>query len=145
MTSFNSYDRACLRRWHVSAEEDRRTTAETQERLVVPEWLRRSMWRSFWAYQETLERDGWRTRVRNEWSEMANAFGRPLSREHIVGYAQHRVEPEYRCYDKVRESELTFREPLRSRVDDAGRAAILTLLAVVLGGCLYLLIHTSGC
>lgn len=51
---FNAYDIACMRKWGISAAEDTRTQRELDSRLVVPEWLRRAMWRQFWADQDAL-------------------------------------------------------------------------------------------
>lgn len=52
-TTFSRYDLACLQQWGVSTVEDTRTQAEAEERFVVPEWLRRAMWRQFWADQDS--------------------------------------------------------------------------------------------
>lgn len=52
-TTFSRYDLACLQKWGVSTVEDTRTREEAEQRLVVPEWLRRPMWRHFWADQDS--------------------------------------------------------------------------------------------
>jgi hypothetical protein len=49
---FSNYDRACMRAWGISAAADTRTRAEAEARFRVPEWLRRTTWRQFWAEQD---------------------------------------------------------------------------------------------
>ncbi len=47
-------DRACLRAWGISECADTRTRVEADARLVVPEWLRRCIWRRYWVEQDAL-------------------------------------------------------------------------------------------
>ncbi len=49
---FTAYDFDCMLAWRISASEDSRTPAEVEMRFVVPQWLRRTMWRHFWAEQD---------------------------------------------------------------------------------------------
>lgn len=51
--TLNDKDYAYLRAWGISLAEDTRTPAESDARLVLPEWLRRAVWRQFWAEQDS--------------------------------------------------------------------------------------------
>ena len=48
----NDSDRAYLENFRISLAEDTRMRFEADARFSIPEWLRRTIWRHFWAQHE---------------------------------------------------------------------------------------------
>jgi hypothetical protein len=46
------YDRAYMRELRISTEPDLRTREQSEERVTIPEWIRRAQWRHFWEDQD---------------------------------------------------------------------------------------------
>jgi hypothetical protein len=135
-------DRACLRKWGISAAEDTRSPAATEERLVVPEWLRRALWRQFWADQDALFRASERMPSGTGLYEREGPESTSTLRSSRPGIRL--AEQQRRAADSGEEergSELTFREPLRAGIGSSLEGSVFLLLFAVLGCCLYVGIH----
>lgn len=48
-------DSSFLRRIRISVADDLRTRSQTESRFAIPEWLRRTIWRQFWAANDEME------------------------------------------------------------------------------------------
>lgn len=139
---FSDYDRACMRKWRVGAVEDMRSLAEAQERFIVPEWLRRSMWRQFWADEDALFRTTEQSTKSLRQSGPQSAYAAcpsslPRRFAEPRGQAAHfRGDSPHEC-----ETVLIFREPLRDGVvSRVGGSAVLLVFLAVLASCVYLVV-----